>query len=279
MTINTISALTDALNADYTSVVINKSSLANQIAGRYVSLWTASGLPLTGTIPSTPVVTTSATTGAMIFPNQTSPRISYIGQVTLNPSLTGTSIEIHDRLAHMGGLSGGTTLLQTITGMNLDTLAPSADRIGAADYSDCQWWLEGYTAVGATAASATINVTYSDNSTGNLSGATVGGTGVRYPGNTTALTPLIPAAKQGLYIKGVNTIQLSASTTGTGNFGFSVTRSRSVFLLEIANKTYTFDWASLGFPSISNDSCLQLFVLPTTTSSGAIRGLCKLVHG
>ena len=83
------------------------------------------------------------------FPNLTAPASSYLGWATLATGNANQGIEIHDRLAHMGGLSGTVTTAQGA--LSLVTTNPGADRLGDANYSDVQWFLEVYTALGATA--------------------------------------------------------------------------------------------------------------------------------
>jgi len=214
--------------------------------------------------------------GAMGFTNQTSPVSSYLAWMSLNSSNSAMSPEIHDRLAHLGGLVLNVTTSQAVTGLDLATLGVVADRLGDANYSDVQWWLEVYTDGGATASNATINVTYDDASTGNLTVVAVGGT--LRAGRLIPLTPLIPTAQQGKFIKGVNSVILSASTGTAGNFGFTATRPRTAVSLEVANKTERFTWADLGLPEIPNDSCLQVVMITSTTSSGTLRGGGKIAH-
>jgi len=276
--ITTRDGLISALASNSSRLILDKASLANQTAGRYISMWRATGQPAQGAIPgTTPAVCTSATLGAMGFANQTAPAASYLGWMFAVSSNATTSVEVHDRIAHNGGLVLNVTTSQTVTGFNLATLAPSAARVGDANYSDLQWWLEVYTDGGATASNATINVTYNDDTTGNLNVQAVGGT-IR-AGNMFALTPLIPTAQQGKFIKGINSVILSASTGTAGSFGFTVTRPRTVMSTVVANKTEVADWAQLGLPEIANDSCLVPVVLSTTTSAGTLRGGGKIAHG
>lgn len=277
MAITTGDQLLQALGNNSTRVIIDKGSLANQVAGRFTSLWRATGQPAQAAIPTTPVSPTTATLGAMRMTNQTAPASSYLAWMFLTNTNNALAVEVHDRLAHNGGLNLTLLTSQTTTGLDLATLGVSADRLGDANYSDVQWWLEVYADGGATASNATINVTYNDLTTGNLNVLAVGGT-VR-AGQCFALTPLIPTSSQGKFIKGINSVILSASTGTAGNFGFTATRPRTVLGLNIANKTETADWAALGLPEIANDSCLFLMLLGTTTSSGNLRGGGKIAHG
>ena len=277
MAISTRDQLIDALGNNSSRVILDKASLANQVAGRFCSMWRATGQPAQAAIPTTAAIPTSSTTGAMGFANQTAPATSYLAWLWAASSNSATTVEVHDRLAHLGGLVLNVTTSQTVTGLDLSTLGLAAARRGDANYSDLQWWLEVYADGGATASNATINVTYDDASTGNLSVVAVGGT--LRAGHMLALTPLIPAAQQGKFIRGINSVILSASTTVAGNFGFTCTRPRTLLTLPLANKAEPADWAQLGLPEIPNNSCLQAVVLPTTTSSGTLRGGGKIAHG
>lgn len=277
MTITTRDELINALANNSDRIILDKASVASMIAGGFGSLWRATGQPAQAAIPTTAAVPTSATLGAIRFANQTAPVTTYLGYAFCQASNSATQLEVHDRLAHLGGLVLNVTTSQTVTGLDLSTLAPSADRVGATNYSDCQWWIEVYTAGGATASNATINVTYDDASTGNLNVQAVGGT--LGAGRMLPLTPLIPTAQQGKFIRGINSVILSASTGTAGNFGFTCTRHRSSMPMGLANKQEIFDWAALGLPEIFNDSCLFGIIPTSTTSTGTIKGGGKLIHG
>jgi hypothetical protein len=276
--IETVDALLKALGTNSSRVVIDKASLANAVAGQIFSLWRATGQPAQGAIPTTAAIPTSATTGAMGFANQTSPVASYLGWMFLQSTNGAMSPEVHDRVAHNGGLVLNVTTSQT-TNLPLDvsTLGLAAARRGDANFSDLQWWLEVYTDGGATASNATINVTYNDASAGNLNVVAVGGT--LRAGRMIPLTPLIPTGDQGKFIRGINSVILSASTTVAGNFGFTCTRPRTALPLPLANKTEVGAWDQLGQPEIVNDSCLQVVMLTSTTSTGTLRGGGKIAHG
>ena len=272
MTITTRDLLITAMASNHTRVVIDKASLANAAAGQIFSLWAATGLPGAGATPSTAAVCTSALAGAISFPNQTAPTESYLAWLSMvNNTNSGGGIEIHDRLAHMGGLSGTVTTAQGA--LSLVTTAPSADRIGAADYSEVQWWLEVYTALGATGVNATVNVTYNDDTTGNLAAVALGAT--PRAGRVYQLV----SAVAGKYIKAVNSVTLSATTGTAGNFGITATRGRTVVPFNLVNTPLVQDWAQLGMPEVYNDACLAMLVSCSSTTTGAVRGLAKIAHG
>jgi hypothetical protein len=270
--ITTINGIVSALGNNSSRIVIDKSSLSNATAGGMHSLWRATGFPTQAAIPTTSALCTKALLGAIGFQNQTAPADSYLAYAFATSSNNATTIEMHDRLTQMGGLNLTLLTAQTVS-MDLATLAVPVDRLGETNYSDVQWWLECYADGGATASNATINVTYDDASTGNLAVVAVGGT-LR----ASRMISLLPAVS-GRFIKGINNVTLSASTTVAGNFGFTATKIRANLPLPTANKSEVFDWANLGFPEIANDSCLFFTVVPTTTVTGTLRGGGKIAHG
>lgn len=270
--------LINALGNNSSRFILDKASIASQEAGTYVSLWRATGQPGQGAIPTAAAVCDNTLVGAMNFAQQTDPSTSYGAYMEVATGNAAMTVEIHDRLAHMGGLSGTATTAQTV-GLDLSAqLATSnlSGRIGDANYSDVQWWLEWYTATGTRAVTATVAVTYDDGTTGTIA---VSLAGTRPASFMQSLNGLIPAAQSGKYIRAVNTVQLSATTLAAGNFGVTASRVRMSMGAPIANMKFSADWAQLGFPEIANGSCLFPITLTSTTSSGTIRGGGKIAHG
>ena len=277
MTISTRDQIIDGLGNNNNRITWDKASLGSQVVGQYCSLWRATGTPAQGAIPAAAAFCTKALTGAIGFDNQSAPATNYLAYHTLLCSAANTNLEIHDRLAHMGGLNGTLLTAQTV-GIDLSTInaggpVPAA-RLGDANYSDVMWFLEWYTATGATASNATVNVTYDDGTTGNLAVIAIGGTAIA----ASQCRQLVPAVN-GRFIRGVNSVTLSASTGTAGSFGVTATRPRAAMSVPIANKVEVFDWAQLGFPEIPNNSCLAGMLLSTATSSGTIKGHGKIIHG
>lgn len=271
MAITTRDGIIAALGGNADRFLVDKASLASAAAGQLFSLWQAAGVPAPGAAPTTAAVCTKALTGSIGFTNQTAPATSYIDWAWMAFGNANSSVEVHDRLAHMGGLSGTVTTAQGA--LSLVTSSPGADRLGAADYSDVQWWLEVYTAMGATGVNATVAVTYNDDSSGNLAAVALGATP-----RAGRLYPLLPAVG-GKWVKAVTGVTLSATTGTAGNFGITATRSRAVIPAIPANVPTVMDWASLGHVEVPNDSCLQLLMLCSTTSTGTVRGAGKITHG
>lgn len=275
---NALNELAAALATNSSRVVLDKASIASQTASSFCSMWRATGQPGQGAIPAAAAVCTNALTGAIQFNQQASPVTSYGAYLYAMSSNSAMTVEIHDRLMHMGGLVGNVATAQTV---NLDVDANLAtsnldERKGDANYSDIQWWLEWYTATGSTAVTATVNVTYNDASSGNLSAVSLAAT--RPASHMIPLNGYIPAAQSGLYIRDVNTVTLSVTTGTAGSFGVTATKPRMSLPLPLANKAEVADWAQLGLPEIVNSSCLFPIVLTSTTSTGTLRGGGKIAH-
>ena len=278
MTISTRDQLISALGNNSSRLVIDKASIASQAAGTFVSLWRATGQPGQGAIPAAAAVCDHTLTGAIGFTQQVAPATSYGAWANALCSNSAMTLELHDRLMHMGGLNGTLTTAQTVNldlNANLDSRNLNK-RKGDANFSDVQWWLEWYTATGATAVTATVAVTYNDGTTGTLSASLVA---TRPASFMMPLNGLIPSAAAGKYIRDVDSVQLSATTGTAGSFGVTATRPRMTMPLALANRMEVFDWAALGLPEIANSSCLFPVILTSTTSTGTVRGGGKLAHG
>ena len=153
MTITSRDQLIAALGNNNSRLVIDKASIGNTVAGQVFSLWRAVGVPGQGAIPAAAAVCTSLLIGAFGFTNQTSPATSYFAWLFATSSNNASNIEIHDRLAHMGGLSGIVTTAQG----SLTLAGVPAARFGDANFSDVQWALEWYADTGATATTFTVS--------------------------------------------------------------------------------------------------------------------------
>lgn len=272
MAVSTIDNLIAALGNTARSLMINKASIATQLAGGYSSLFRATGVPGQGAIPSTAAVCDNTLLGALSFANPTGGLSSYLARLTLSCSNNAADIQIHDRLSHMGGLNGTVTTAQTAGVSCAVTTSNMSARIGATDYSEVMWWLEWYTATGATAVTATISYT---NAVG-VSGKT---TTVSIPASTAASRMIPIIGTGGEFIQSVQTVTLSATTAAAGSFGVTATRFLTSLQLTLANSTTMGDWAALGLPRIFDSSCLTMIQTPSTTSTGTVNGAAKLIQG
>ena len=277
--IENIDNLVKALGNNSSRIVLDKASIASQTANSYCSLWRATGQPGQGAIPTVVATCNNTTVGTIGFNQQTSPITSYGAYLEIATGNAAMTMELHDRLANMGGLNGTLTTAQSVN-LDLSTLL-STDNInvrkGDNNYSDVQWWLEWYTATGATAVNATIVVTYNDGTTGNLSVLPLSFS--RPASHMIPLNSLIPSAQSGKFIRGIVSVTLSATSGTAGNFGVTATRPRMTLSAPIANHKFIADWAQLGLPEIYNSSAIFPIVLTSTTSTGTVRGSGKIAHG
>lgn len=235
---------------------IHKASIANQIAGGMCSMYRSTGpVPAQPAIPAAAVVCDRATAGALDMPVAAVQR--YIDALTLNCT-TASTLHLCDRVLHIGGLNGTLATAQTCMTPALPARAPAAE---------CEFFLEWYTDTGATAVTATVNVTYTDATSGNV---TVAMAGTMRAGR---ILPIIPAT--GKIIAVVNTVTLSASTLTAGNFGVTAYKrlvaGLAVVLASVGDKR-----EALILP-IDNVACLALIVDCTTTSTGDVRGIYELL--
>lgn len=277
--IENIDNLVKALGNNSSRIVLDKASIASQTANSYCSLWRATGQPGQGAIPTVVATCNNTTVGTIGFNQQISPSTSYGAYLEIATSNVAMTVELHDRLANMGGLNGTLTTAQSVN-LDLNTLLATNNigtRKGDANYSDVLWWLEWYTATGGTAVTATIVVTYNDGTTGNLSVLSLAGT--RPASHMIPLNSLIPSAQSGKFIRGIVSVTLSATTGTAGNFGVTVTRPRMTLSSPFANFKFIADWAQLGLPEIYNSSAIFPIVLTSTTSTGTVRGGGKIAHG
>ena len=277
--IENIDNLVKALGNNSSRIVLDKASIASQTANSYCSLWRATGQPGQGAIPTVVATCNNTTVGTISFNQQMSPSTSYGAYLEIATGNAAMTMELHDRLASMGGLNGTLTTAQSVN-LDLNTLLATNNidtRKGDANYSDVQWWLEWYTATGATAVTATIAVTYNDGTTGNLSALSLASS--RPASHMISINSLIPSAQSGKFIRGIVSVTLSATTGTAGNFGVTVTRPRMTLSSPIANFKFIADWAQLGLPEIYNSSAIFPIVLTSTTSTGTVRGGGKIAHG
>lgn len=277
MTITTRDQLIYGMGNNSSRIVIDKASINSMTAGNYVSMWRATGQPGQGAIPGAAAACNNALLGAIGFTQQVAPATSYGAYLEAVFSNSAMVLEIHDRLAHMGGLNGTLATAQTV-GIDLSAISSDnmAGRIGDSNYSDVQWWLEWYTATGSTAVTATVAVTYNDGTTGTLSVSLAAN---RPVGQMIPLNGLIPAAAAGKFICAVTSVTLSATTGTAGSFGVTATRIRMSQSCPLANFKSSSDWAALGFPEIKNSACLFPVALTSTTGTGTVRGGGKIAHG
>ena len=279
MAITTRDQLIASLAGRQQALVIDKSSLPNVAAGQYHSLWRATGTPGQGAIPGAAAVCNNALTGALPFYSPSAPDTTYLATLNAVAGNSATSIELHDRLVHMGGLNGTLTTAQTV-GIDMGLLLATDNlnaRISDAFYRNVMWWLEWYTDTGTTAVTATVNVKYSDGSSANLNGISLAAT--RRASQMIPLNSYIPIAQSGLSIAGVNSVTLSATTGTAGSFGITATKRLASLLMPIANANFGLDWAGLGLMEVKSSACPFVIMLPGSVATGRLNVNIGLIEG
>lgn len=268
MAINSIDGIANGLGNGAQNVVINKASVSTQIAGGFSSLWRTTGLPAQGPVPTAATACNKATVGSFVFPNAPTGLSNYIARMSTTAANASTDIQIHDRLAHMGGLSGTVVTAQTV---NLDVTA-TANRNGPDTFAEVQWWLEWYTATGSTATVATISYTNAEGTAGRT-------TTVSIAASTAASRMFQIIGAGGEFIQSIQSVTLSVTSGTVGNFGVTATRFIGGHTTAAANTGISSDWQMLGLPRVEDDACLFFTMVASTTTTGVIYGNVKIIQG
>lgn len=228
-------------------------SIAATTSGTWSSLWTDPGQPGAGATPATGAgaAPTDATAGAIPFDNPGSPNISYLSKFSGWVAQQGIFV-LYDRLVHTSGLSGTSTSAQTV---NSTALSRWTDGVGV----EC--WIEVYTVLGTTAATATVSYT-------NQAG-TAGRTGTGSIPISMAAKRMIPIALQSgdSGVRSVETVTLSVSTGSVGDFGVTLLRRLESLSVQATNIGSHGDLFTVAMPQIADDACLTTMFLGTATSS------------
>lgn len=253
----------------------SRASISSTAVGQEASLWRGTGFPAQGAIPAEAAICDSSTTGALPLAARTGTQDRIISGLSLQGAAVGHTYLIEDRLGHMGGLSGTLTTAQTV-GLDLVanlSMANLSERIGAADFSEVEWYLEWYTATGATASTPTAQVTFHDGTTGSVNIWILGGTALPASVAASRRYKLVPT--NGKFIRSVETVTLSASTGTTGNFGVTAVRRLCEVEALVANALQVRDWSTLTAPQIFDDACVTFSQLCITTTTGALQGAIR----
>lgn len=254
----------------------SKNAVATNLIGGAHSSWLVGGFPGAGTTPTTSVVCTAATTGAMPTWNVSS-SIQRILRITLEcgqlaTGATGGLVTVSDRLTMSSGLSDTSTLTQTT---NLPTAALTRYTNGVG----VEAAYEIYTTVGTVA--TTISAGYTDVTNGGSRVApltTFGGTNYR---TSQRFIPM-PLQIGDVGVKSVENVTLTASTTGSGSYG--ITQHYPLVSLPfdmastIGNEAEALFGLGCWFPRIVDNACLFFVVHLASTSSGVLQGTIDIAE-
>ncbi len=225
--------------------------------GAFASVWTIA--PDAGAAPSTAVVPTRATAGALGQFNSTGTQ--RLIQAVMSAAL-GSAIIIADRLSHQGGLSGTVATAQTT---NLPTAALTRYTSGVGVFAA----VEIYTAIGTAAATFTVSYTNQAGTSGRTSIATSIGQ-ANY--NTALRVLLIPLQSGDTGVRSVESLTLSGSTGTAGNFGITLFKPLFVMpVVDVGSLQLLFDGLQMGLmPIIENDACLFFLASGATSNLGVL---------
>jgi hypothetical protein len=282
MAITNIDELRTALKSGKCQILgFNKSANAGtQLAGGWTSFWTLAGYG-TGATPTTPATCNNTTLGGMNFINPAGSEKLYIAESCSHvaSSTTVTSFEIADRLAHMGGLSGIITTAQTV-GLDLHTSGLGGTdnitaRKGRSDFSEVRWFIEWYTATGATGTSFTVSYTNQNGTSGQTVTQSSG-----FPASTAArrMVEIFPSTS-GDFIRSIESITLAATTGTAGNFGITAYRPLTEITCEMGSTPNILNWTNHALVPVENSACLSIIKIAEASTAVASSGYLKLIQG
>lgn len=187
------------------------------------------GKSFTGDLYITEADTTPANTAGTL----TVVTNSYIGYV------------LCDRLWACSDFKFNTTGVQTVISGGV---LPARDMYGTTSGFGCEIWLEGYTQNATN--SSIITITYTD-SYGNT-----GQTGTASYNNWSNSNNTRPVLMNGYGVRSIESIQISATGSPTGNLGVTILRR----IMDMPNdtrwdKASDLSYLSLGIPKLNNSGC------------------------
>jgi hypothetical protein len=234
------------------------------IAGRGCSLWTYDGMPAGGAVPTVAAIPDRATTGALPFVAATGGRDLHLIGASVTPLSAGVYL-LYDRLFHIGGLSGVSTVDQTVQG---STPSPAITRNtgGAGNIA----WYEIYTAIGTTTTTLTMTYTDQDGNTDQTATINIGATGFR----EVTRAQRIPLAAGDTGVRAIEKVKLTASTATAGGFGITIAQPLAWIPVGAAGTAGWRDYTTglPGIPVIDPDACLALMFIPAAATAPEVWG-------
>lgn len=253
------------------SFLISKASIANAAASQYHSLWRATGVPTQPAIPSATVNTVlnaaSDTTGAINFNMATvSTQTCYIGKLAIADSIAN-SIFVCDRIMHSGGYVANATTLTAVASMDL----PVDRGLDLTNYTDIHWFMEVYTDLGGTG--TTVTFTY-DSPTSSVQTSVVTLAATTRASRMQEIVPNL-----GHPIVRIKSFRFTATTGSAGSWGITGVKEHGMFPSNTANIGSLYDFAQTGLHDIPATAHLMMYVLASTTSTGVVAGMMRVIKG
>lgn len=256
----------DSLIAKLPGQQINmlKNNATTKGSGFFQSLWLNTGQPSAGAVPAT-VNGSNCDSSTLGCPKLTAPTtgLLYLAKLLATSSSTGGVI-IYDRLWANAQLNATSILSQSWTAPTL-TRAVTGESVEA--------WIEVYSALGGTAATATLTYTNSQGVTNRTATATI--TASMVAGQMTNFT--LQSGDTG--IRTCSSIILNASTGTAGNFGVTLLDRLATIPISSANSGNALDAFAIGMPLVETNAALSFMMLPSGTGTGIMLIDANIVEG
>lgn len=246
-----------------------KVGTASGAAGGAVTLWYVGSQPAAGAAGAaapTGTTPTSASTGALIFPNPGGTDTTHLMGGDITSSVAAMALLLYDRLFSVTKtMNSSATEAVTAATTRYNSTTP-----GAFDYAGGNFlMIECRSVLPATAHNWTTCL-YTDES---------GNTGVTLP-SVTGITScaanrldmsagwFCPLASGDTGIRALTQMQCSAAVA-TGNIDFTMGHPLGIMAFPVANYMFPFDWVTNRdiLPRILDNACLALLNLPQSASS------------
>lgn len=240
------------------------------IVGRGASLWTYDGMPAGGAVPTAGAIPARSTTGALPFTAPGGGRDLHLIGASLTPVTPGAYL-LYDRLFHIGGLSGISTVDQAVQG---STPSPALTRNTGGKGNIA--WYEIYTAIGTSTTTLTMTYTDQDGNTGQTATINIGATGFR----EVTRAQRIPLADGDTGVRAIEKVKLTASTGTAGDFGITIAQPLAWIPVGAAGTAGWRDYTTglPGIPVIDPDACLALMFLPAVATAPEVWGSLATVE-
>jgi hypothetical protein len=253
------------------SCLFYKASLANTAAADLISLFRATGIPTQPVAPTatvnTIVVAATDTTGAINFGMTVATgQTAYIGKLAIADSIVNT-VFVADRIQHSGGYSSNATTLTAITSAAL----PANRGLDLTNYTDISWFMEVYTDLGATGGNLTF--TYDSPTSSTQTSIVV------VPNTCRAGKMLKIIPNQGHPIVDIKSFRFTTASGTAGSWGITVCKEHGMFPTNTANIGALYDFAQTGLHDIPATAVIMFYVLCTTTTTGIVTGLLRIIKG
>lgn len=240
---------------------------ANPFGFQWHSLWNLEGIPCHGAAPGAWANPTNATAGAAGQADATGGRQLRLFSASMLASAAGMLV-LYDRLGHASGLSGTTTGAQNINGGAPATIT----RYTTGERNEL--WIEIYTALGATATTATLAYSDQAGNAATTQPVVLGGSGRSEAGRVVRCS----LASGDYGVRDVTSVSLVASTLTAGDFGVTIARPLLYVPVALINGAVACYWANAPFPKIEAGACLAWAWLGAGTTPPVVDGSLEFLE-